>query len=309
MLKPMPSGLQRPNTTNLPDIPANAKHGFADMSHGRTHYVTWQPTGGKQKLVKPASGNGSTPVVLVHGFSYAEAWYPIAGKLSEQGYTVIAYDNYGRGYSDAPDVPHTGALYVAQLAQLLLHLGYAQVDLGGVSQGGAIVTLFAQTYPHMIRRLILLCPAGLPVDAPFLSKVVALPVVGEWAMRYGFPRTINKTAQQLFEHPNEEMSKTMQEYMQKNIIDNPGYLRSLLATIRDFPMSELEPVITELGKTFKSPALLIWGTADKLVPYSNHTKFQELWPSVKFISLENGNHLFLAERADETLQHIIAFIK
>ncbi|MBE9523548.1 MAG: alpha/beta fold hydrolase, partial [Chloroflexi bacterium] len=47
-------------------------------------------------------------VVLVHGFSTPSyIWDPTYHFLEEQGYRVLSYDLYGRGYSDRPDTNYT----------------------------------------------------------------------------------------------------------------------------------------------------------------------------------------------------------
>jgi pimeloyl-ACP methyl ester carboxylesterase len=67
---------------------------------------------------------------------------------------------------------------VSQLAELLWALGpetgFAScrpIHLVGSSMGGAISAKFAAVYPHMVLRLMLVAPAGLPVPMPFIGKV------------------------------------------------------------------------------------------------------------------------------------------
>ena len=45
----------------------------------------------------------------------------------------LASDLYGRGYSDAPDIPYTAALYTTQLALLMQHVKWDKADIVALS--------------------------------------------------------------------------------------------------------------------------------------------------------------------------------
>ncbi|CAL5867317.1 uncharacterized protein PFLUO_LOCUS1532 [Penicillium psychrofluorescens] len=112
-------------------------------------------------------------VLLVHGISTPSlALYPLAQRLvNEHGCRVLLIDLWGRGYSDAPgDLPYDARLYTSQI---LLALTSSPVswtgaggpadgfDIMGYSLGGGIASNFAANFPHMIRSVTLLTPAGL----------------------------------------------------------------------------------------------------------------------------------------------------
>jgi len=150
---------------------------FVQLSRGRVRYTLYEP---KSPIGK------SRVVVLVHGFSVSSYIYdPPRKALVEAGYRVLTYDNYGRGYTDSPDTPNDGPLFVSQLAELLFTLGLNDpIDLVGFSMGGAISILFADTYPEKVARLILISSAGLPVVIPFFSQIFNIPVLGAIVGRF-----------------------------------------------------------------------------------------------------------------------------
>ena len=52
---------------------------------------------------------------------------------------MARYDQFGRGYSDRPDVAYTADLYDRQLLQLLDSLAWRdRIDLVGLSMGGPV---------------------------------------------------------------------------------------------------------------------------------------------------------------------------
>ena len=60
----------------------------------------------------------------------------LAEALAKAGYRVLAYDNYGRGFSDIPNpcaIPYGKEFYVSQMASLLHSLGWSQFTLLGFS--------------------------------------------------------------------------------------------------------------------------------------------------------------------------------
>src|SRR5687767_7194894 len=64
---------------------------FIPLTDGVTHYRT-------------AGAHGDPPVVLVHGFNGPmTAWNKNVDALAGGGSRVVAYDLYGRGWSDRPD--------------------------------------------------------------------------------------------------------------------------------------------------------------------------------------------------------------
>lgn len=68
---------------------------------------------------------------------YSFVWIPLAEKLAKEGYRVISYDLYGRGYSDAPSMAYDERVFVSQLSHLLmrLNLGETRINLVGLSLG------------------------------------------------------------------------------------------------------------------------------------------------------------------------------
>lgn len=62
----------------------------------------------------------------------------VAPSLASNGYRVLLYDLYGRGYSDAPRTTYDTTLYTTQLALLMQHVGWNRAGVVGVS----MVSLF-----------------------------------------------------------------------------------------------------------------------------------------------------------------------
>ena len=100
---------------------------FIQLSQGRVRY-----------FLRHRGARSEKVVVLVHGFSIAsDIWKQQADYLVQQGHTVLSFDNYGRGWSDAPDnIAYDQELYIGQLAELLFALNITKTDRSDWSQYG-----------------------------------------------------------------------------------------------------------------------------------------------------------------------------
>ena len=99
-----------------------------------------------------------TPVVVLDAFGGAglDVWKPIWEPLT-QITRVCCYDRAGTGQSDPSKLPMTGLQIVADLRALLIKTATPlPVILVGASFGGAIMQLYARTYPEDVCGLVLL---------------------------------------------------------------------------------------------------------------------------------------------------------
>lgn len=103
-------------------------------------------------------GEADTPIVVCCGgvANTAMRFSFLAAELCAT-HRVICMDWLGRGRSGwlADTSEYTLETYVAQLAQLLRHLGGRPVVLLGSSMGGSVAIAFAARHPALVQRLIL----------------------------------------------------------------------------------------------------------------------------------------------------------
>ena len=106
-------------------------------------------------------GQGS-PLLLLNGLGgLIRTFDPLRDELVD--YTTITLDVPGVGQSQMPRWPMRLPRHADLIAEMLKHLGIDQVDVFGVSWGGALAQEFALRYPSMVRRLILAATSAGPV--------------------------------------------------------------------------------------------------------------------------------------------------
>ncbi|MFW9103553.1 alpha/beta fold hydrolase [Pseudomonas sp. P4795] len=105
-------------------------------------------------------GQGS-PLLLLNGLGgLMRTFDPLREELGD--YTTITLDVPGVGKSQMPRWPMRLPRHADLIAEMLKQLGIDQIDVFGVSWGGALAQEFALRYPRRVRRLILAATSAGP---------------------------------------------------------------------------------------------------------------------------------------------------
>ncbi|MCX2977128.1 alpha/beta fold hydrolase [Candidatus Marimicrobium litorale] len=226
-------------------------------------------------------------IILVHGFSTPKfVWDQITPELLKAGYQVIAYDHFGRGFSDRPEGPYNAGLYRDELSSLISGLQLTTpLALVGYSMGGANVVDYAATHPDQIKQLVLIAPAGY-MGATDYASVLLAPGVGEWLFTVFGPYYAHSSIKA--EVDAERAPGNMLTLFDAQA-GYKGYSDALLSTLRHYPMGDFGDRYRALGAT-NIPVTAIWGTADSIVPYTGAALMADAVPQMELITLENGNH-------------------
>lgn len=250
-------------------------HDFITLPSGTVHY----------RLEGPEAG---PVVVLVHGFSTPSiVWDDYFAPLTQAGYRVLSYDNFGRGLSDRPDAIYDANLFDRQLAELIEALKInRRVDLVGYSMGGAIATIFTSRHPDHVRSLTLIAPAGLGVARNENAELLTRPLIGDWIVRlFGTRIFYSAASKEAVSAPNP--GAFLSGFNRQ--LEYRGYGDALLSTMRHYPLTGADAAFAEVGASGK-PVLAIWGEADETVPYRNAARLMELIPQAQLRSYPGVGH-------------------
>ena len=251
---PFANELRKPRITDA--VRARAPGQFAQLSQGVTHY-RWH------------GDRAQGPVaVCVHGLTTPSiAWDGVAEGLVAQGYRVLVYDLFGRGYSDRPAAPQDAAFFLRQLEELIRHEGLkGDITLFGYSMGGAIAASYAARTPQMVKRLVLVAPAGMGHDLGKVEGVCTrVPVLGDWLFRLVFPARHRAGAWALREGEGGPVAVTDAQAEQP---DWRGYVPAVLSSMRGMLAHTLEHEHRTIARQ-GVPVLAIWATRDASIPLSS----------------------------------------
>jgi len=264
---------------------------LAGLSHGGTQYKLF----GNPSSTKPL-------IVCIHGINTAHYQFQqLAEDMELANHSCLIYDLYGRGGSGDPKTDHNLPLFVSQLAELIFFIQQKQqkffkVVLVGQSMGAAIATAFSNIYSHLVEKLVLMSPVGLPASEPFLGKMIKMPLIGESlsAMMRKQPEKLAELGTRAFADPENPVTAQLIErtavFIKNQCQNKESYMKGLLSTIRHFPLTKMQHEYADWGKKNK-PTLLIWGDQDKIAPFANAALLQELVPHVKFVPVSGCSHV------------------
>ena len=261
--------------------------------------IGFRQVGGQLLRVGVRAGDGSAkaPLVLFNGIGASiELVEPFLDALP--GPEALLFDIPGVGGSPTPKLPYR-LRKLARLAALLLdELGHAQVDVLGVSWGGALAQQFAFQYPRRCRRLILAAtsPGHLMIPpAPSVLLKMATP------RRYRDPGYMRAVAGDIYGGAFRESPARARQLLRHVRWSNDyGYYLQLLAALgwTSLPWLALLP----------QPTLVMVGRDDPLVPELNGRILARLIPDARLVSIDDG-HLFLVTRAADSARLVSEFLQ
>ena len=260
------------NDTARGDAPGK----FVKLRRGITHYRRF--------------GTETGPlVVCVHGLTTPSfVFEAIAEAYVKNGYRVLVYDHYGRGYSDRPVGLQNRAFFVQHLEELLDALGEdGRFDLVGYSLGGWIAAAYGADHPERINRLILLAPAGIRANLGWSALLVLyLPFIGDWVFMSTY------AAQHRRGTEKDRARYSYVEYVverQQRELNYRGFLPSILSSMRGAlsASTERDHQILEEAKT---DILAIWGQDDTVVPISSKDVMSGWNREAKHVVINGADH-------------------
>ena len=280
--------IRNPEMEYMDDSARTGAHGsFIELTDGVTHYELSGP-------------DTAEMIVLVHGFSVPYyIWDSTFHALTSDGYRVLRYDLFGRGYSDRPGIDYNEELYDRQLHELLTRLQIQPpVHLAGLSFGGPITSYFTQQHPEWVKTLILLDPVTQPFGEPELPEALDLLHI-----RLFTARSIPQSQYSDFFDPKpfEGWAERYKEQMKYK-----GFLHAINSTRYHYRIIPHDIFKSVAG--LNKPVLLIWGEEDTTTPFSESQDVVELLHPV-FVPVKEAGHLPHMEKASVVNSTIVEFIR
>jgi pimeloyl-ACP methyl ester carboxylesterase len=255
-------------------------------------------------------------IVFVHGFSGSSQLFQEFGEyFIARNHCVLTYDLIGHGFSTGPDLDYNLEVFVEQLFELVTNvfakenIPQKKFTLVGSSMGGAISAAFASRYPEFVKELVLLSPAGFPVNKPAIAKLIHIPILSD----YLYPIVGPKLLCDLVDHEfNGEHERHLVEKVRKikhyQCTNNPSYLPVLLSILRNFPLDSMGDTFKKIGE-LNLPVLLVMGDRDRAVPLTNTKLFLDVMKQAKLLQLNETGHYCFLQRVDVLQPAIHHFIQ
>jgi pimeloyl-ACP methyl ester carboxylesterase len=241
-----------------------------------------------------AKGEGN-PLVFLHG-PFGPEWPGYLDDLAEQ-HRVFAPST--PGVEDAADLA-----LLDDLSDLVLYyddlfdtLGLDQIDLVGHSFGGMVAAEIAAVYGDRVRRLVLIDPMGLWLDALPTNDHVLAPVDRRNHWLY-------------HDHENAEVAERL--VVPDDIAE--GQAKSIrefsaIAATSHFTFPIAEHGLSKRLRRIRAKTLVLWGAQDGLMSAKEYSQaFRTALPDATVQIIENAGHYPYLEQRDAVSRLTLEFL-
>lgn len=240
------------------------------------------------------------PLLLINGIgATGDLFDPFRRHLGDR--ETIAFDAPGVGGSPTPLAPYSMRKLAATVAGLIDELGHDQVDVLGLSWGGALAQELAYRHPEVVHRLIL--TATMPGVTSVPGRPAAMAILMSPA-RYYSPTYLKRIAPTLYGGAIRDNPELLDAHAKQRSSRPPtsrGYLYQLSAIQRWTSLPWLHRV--------PHRTLVLAGDEDPIVRLANGRLLANRIPDARLHVVEGGGHLFLFTRAEEMADVVREFLE
>jgi pimeloyl-ACP methyl ester carboxylesterase len=260
----------------------------------------------QRKVLILQDGSGA-PLLYLHGFadvhSVKENWMPFHERLTQRA-CVIAPAHPGCAQSDENSDIDTIDDVVFHYLEVLDALKLTTFDLVGSCVGGWIAAEIAARHPEKIRKLVLIGATGLFVEGALIGDVFMM-AQPEYGSSYASLRAMlfsganQPTALEMFPDGKGELEDEVRRYQMLRFSSRIGFKP---------PYFYNRPLRNRLHR-IGSPALIIWGEQDHMVPRVHGETYAKLIPdSGQLIIIPGAGHSVHVEKPAETAKLVLDFL-
>ncbi len=237
------------------------------------------------------------PLLLINGLGASlDVLQPFVDAL-EPSVGVIRFDVPGTGGSPLPPVPYRFTGLCRMISRMLSGLGYAAVDVLGISWGGGVAQHFAAFQRASCRRLVLVSTATGALMVPASPAVLARMVTPR---RYLDRRYLERIAPALYGGTARTgPGRVAAELHASRVGPGRGYLYQLTAGMAWTSLPFL-PLL-------RQQTLIMCGDDDPIIPLANARLMHRLIPNSR-LHVYHGGHLGLLTEAAELAPVVDGFL-
>jgi pimeloyl-ACP methyl ester carboxylesterase len=241
-------------------------------------------------------------VVFVEGIGYGKWMWRWQRRAVEESYDTIVWDNRGTGDSSEPEGPYTMAEMASDLAAVLDDAGVDSAHVVGASMGGMIALQFALDDDRADSLTLMCTSPGGPDEVPIPEETQAY--------MYDVPDELD---------PREERRYKMEPAMTDEFAQsNPDLVERIIDWRLDSDASDQARLwqgaaveafdVADRLDEIRVPALVLHGTADRVVPVENGQLLAEGLLDVEFHTLDGAPHLLFIERQSAVNDYLMEFL-
>ena len=238
-------------------------------------------------------GGEGPPLVVVHGVASRAADGALIYRALMRKHRVYALDLLGYGDSDKPrDATYTVAMQAEIVRGFMdaLHLRHA--DMLGISLGGWISLKVAAEHPERVQRLVLVSSAGLAFPTTLHESAFSPNDLDE----------LRASLQRQTDQAGRIPTFVLKDFLRRSKAKAWVVRRSMQAALKR------DDLLDRKLQRVTMPVLLVWGTDDRIVPFSVAAAMQREMPHARVVPLQGCGHLAIIECRDRAIPAIESFL-
>ncbi len=237
------------------------------------------------------------PLVLLHGLGTTQQIWSLVTQPLAQARRVVTLDLPGFGESAPVGEGFDLEEVTERIARALAaHHVTAPVDLVGHSLGGAVALTLAVQRPNLVRRLVLVAPAGLQRRRPPIpGALLGQSATGLFAARRRLAALSDRPwGRRLLLAFAAADGATLSPGQARMMVDASAPAQRIAAATAVIARADLLPLLTGT----RAPLGLLWGRRDRAVPFKLAAEILAQRPDAELEVIEWTGHVPMVERPD-----------
>jgi 3-oxoadipate enol-lactonase len=238
------------------------------------------------------AGQGE-PLLLIMGYGLPGAAWAISLPYFTPHFQVVYFDNRGTGASDAPDDGYAITDFARDALAVMDAAGWESAHVFGVSMGGMIAQQLALDAPRRVRTLVLGCASSGEPEERTPEQEAAV-------------RTLGEAVALMQEDPERSVRLMLPlSYPQAFLDAHPELVPLMVAMAKAMPTKKAPEIQLDDAAVLQwksaprlaeltMPALILHGTADRLIPVSHAFRLLDGLPQAELRVFKGAGHAFQA---------------
>jgi pimeloyl-ACP methyl ester carboxylesterase len=284
-----------------PDITTPKQDVKQELSSPHSHFLHWN----EAEVHYTDEGKG-TPVLMIHGLGGSYTHFNKLAELMKDDYRIIRVDLPGFGLSDLPKLS-AGENYVQKYEEYLQFLfDTLQLDsvyVIGNSLGGMVTWVAAAKFPAVVKKIVLLSPAGYDLEKVLAAREKFRYDFMQWIAARGMSLSMSRAGLRKAYFNDDKVEESYVRLINRfvNIKGNiPNKLKIVLS--ESFPD-------TALLQNIQCPTLIVWGREDAVIPVAHAERFHRDVKNSEVVILDSMGHCPMLEAPQKTSELCVRFFE